>query len=149
MTKESYPAEVARCGSAYSVADSRTSVVEAQRRRDRAATAGAPFEPTEPWKESAISAIFRAEPSTTTEGQNARVLKILREVGETTAMELQRFADVRHAPARILQLKKAGHTIIDRWVRQVTDLGHSHRTKAYRLVEGRPSASQQPNRCTA
>lgn len=114
--------------------DSRTAVVEAERRRERLAKLTAPIMPTPAAKAAAITAILRTNGSIATEAQNARVLRILREVGEVTAMELQQLADVRHPPARVLQLKQAGHVIVARWVRQVSNLGHVHRTAAYSLT---------------
>lgn len=139
MTLESYsrvPAasNQASAYSAFCSGDSRTAVIEGQRRREREAKNRAPLLETSPQKASTIGNILRANESVSTEGQNARVLRILRDVGPTTAMELQQLADIRHAPARVLQLKQAGHEIIGEWVVQVSALGHAHRTMLYRLV---------------
>lgn len=117
--------------------DSRTAVVEAERRRERDAINRALLTPTPPEKAAAIAAILRRNGSVGTDQQNARALTILRDVGETTAMELQELADIRHPPARILQLKQQGHTIVGRWVRQVSALGRTHRTMAYSLARER------------
>lgn len=94
----------------------------------------APITPTPPAKAAAITRILKESASIATGAQNARALRILREVGEVTAMELQQLADLRHPPARILQLKKAGHSIVSRWVVQVSNLGHAHRTAMYVLT---------------
>ncbi len=115
-------------------ADSRTAVVEGERAREVLDMLTAPVLATPPEKAIAIRAILDRNFSVGSDAQNLRVLQILGSVGEVTAMELQRYADVRHAPARILQLKQQGHVISDRWVRQDSDLGFSHRTKAYTLM---------------
>ncbi len=113
--------------------DSRTEVVEGERARELLDTLTAPLIETTPERAAQITAILRANGSTATDAQNTRVLKILR-LGPVTAQELRRYADVVHAPARVLQLKELGHQIVGDWVRQVSELGHSHRTKRYTLI---------------
>lgn len=118
-------------------ADSRTPVIEAARNAERAGKLRAPLVETPADKAAAISSILRRNGSIATEAQNSRVLAVLREVGETTSMSLQELADVRHPPARALQLRQAGHVIVGRWVRQISALGHVHRTMSYCLTRER------------
>lgn len=133
MTTESSHNLTSTAAAAYGV-DSRTAVVNVERARDLRAKLTAPVMVTSPEKAATIRAILDRCFSVGTDAQNIRVLQVLRAVDEATAMELQRYADVRHAPARVLQLKQQGHVIVGRWVRQASDLGHVHRTMAYTLA---------------
>jgi len=136
MQTELYPQAAPACNQTQAT-DGRTEVVLAQRRAEKVAKARAPHLATSPEKASAIATILRANGSTTTDGQNARVLRVLREVGPCTVMELQQLGDVMRPPARVLQLRQAGFEITSRWVRQVSLLGHPHRTVLYALTRDR------------
>ena len=135
MQSESYPllADTTVGRIARSI-DGRTQVVEARRRAERTAALKPPYLATSPEKASALRAILDAAPSVGGDTQNRRVLRALRELGEVTVMELRTHCDVQHAPARVRQLKNDGHSITGRWVRQLSALGHEHRTMAYTLT---------------
>jgi hypothetical protein len=48
-----------------------------------------------------------------------------------TTFEAMRFLDVYHCPARILQLRKAGHRITTHWQTVITEAGAKHRVGLY------------------
>jgi hypothetical protein len=48
-----------------------------------------------------------------------------------TTFEAMRYLDVYHCPARILQLRKAGHRITTHWQTVVTEAGEKHRVGLY------------------
>lgn len=123
---------MARAASA--AAGSRTSMIEAQRAAEREALRSAKLIITPIWKEVELKEVLRQSPGTGTETQNGRVLRAFRKVGSLTRMEMLRFLDVQHGPARVLGLRQAGHNISGVWVRQLSEHGVSHRTMQYTLV---------------
>lgn len=110
---------------------SRTAVAAAaaaMSRRQRAVPP--PLVQTTPARAAELLALLEANPGASAEAQCRR----LRLAREFTAMEAQRFLDIRHPPARVLNLRQNGYSIADRWVRQTSELGHEHRTKAYSVL---------------
>ena len=53
-----------------------------------------------------------------------------------TTFEAMRHLDVYHCPARIMQLRKAGHDIITLWQSVITEAGACHRVGQYLLRRG-------------
>ena len=53
-----------------------------------------------------------------------------------TTFEAMRYLDVYHCPARVLQLRKAGHMIVTLWQTVVTEAGVRHRVGLYVLRKG-------------
>ena len=53
-----------------------------------------------------------------------------------TTFEAMRYLDVYDCPARIMQLRKAGHDIITLWQSVITEAGERHRVGQYFLRRG-------------
>ena len=53
-----------------------------------------------------------------------------------TTFEAMRYLDVYHCPARVLQLRQAGHDIITHWQTVITEAGERHRVGQYLLRRG-------------
>lgn len=87
---------------------------------------------TSPEKKAALEAIRAEFKGTTSETQCARLLEALARYSITT-FEAMRYLDVYHCPARILQLRKAGHRILTHWQTVVTEAGVRHRVGLYTL----------------
>ena len=85
---------------------------------------------TSPEKKAALEAIRTEFTDTTTSTQCARLLEALARFPVTT-FEAMRYLDVYHCPARILQLRKAGHRIATHWQTVVTEAGEKHRVGLY------------------
>ena len=85
---------------------------------------------TSPEKKAALEAIRTEFTGTTTSTQCARLLEALARFPVTT-FEAMRYLDVYHCPARILQLRKAGHRIATHWQTVVTEAGEKHRVGLY------------------
>lgn len=85
---------------------------------------------TSPQKKAALEAIRAEFKGTATNTQCARLLEALARFPVTT-FEAMRFLDVYHCPARILQLRKAGHRIVTHWQTVVTESGEKHRVGLY------------------
>ena len=113
--------------------DGRTTVVEAVAAAERQAKYTAPLEPTSEAKARHLMAILATDASTGTETQVRRLRTAMRLVGEITCLEAQRYLDIRHPPARVLNMTHSGDTVMRRWVRQMTERGHEHRTMSYSL----------------
>lgn len=138
MTNEFYRPGIEKVNAAAVVAkasgvvvDSRSRVIEAQRAAEAAARRAAPREPSEAWKIARLKEMQSANPSASVGSQCDALMRAMRELGSVTCLEAQRFLDIRHPPARILDLTKAGHVIARRWVKQFTERGREHRTMAY------------------
>jgi hypothetical protein len=85
---------------------------------------------TSPEKKAALEAIraeFRGSDSKT---QCERLLAALARFPVTT-FEAMRHLDVYHCPARVLQLRKAGHKIKTHWQTVVTEANEKHRVGLY------------------
>lgn len=67
--------------------------------------------------------------------QAERLLAALHRYPVTT-FEAMRELDVYHVPARVLQLRKAGHKIITLWQAVTTEAGATHRVGLYILQRG-------------
>jgi hypothetical protein len=67
--------------------------------------------------------------------QCARLLEAMKKFAITT-FEAMRYLDVYHAPARILQLRNAGHKIVTHWQSVETESGQKHRVGLY-VLEGK------------
>jgi len=91
---------------------------------------------TSPEKKAALEAIRADFKGASTNMQCARLLEALARFPVST-FEAMRFLDVYHCPARILQLRKAGHRILTHWQTVVTEGGEMHRVGLY-VREGAP-----------
>ena len=85
---------------------------------------------TSPEKKAALEAIRDEFKGTGSRSQAARLLEALSRYPITT-FEAMRYLDVYHCPARILQLRKAGHRITTHWQTVVTEAGEKHRVGLY------------------
>lgn len=88
-----------------------------------------------PDKEAALKQIREQFTGTTGRRQADRLLAALQQFPITT-FEAMRQLDVYHAPARVLQLRKAGHEIITLWQTVTTEAGVNHRVGLYVLSRG-------------
>lgn len=80
---------------------------------------------TSPEKKAALEAIRAEFKGTSADTQCARLLEALARFPVTT-FEAMRYLDVYHCPARILQLRKAGHRILTHRQTVVTEAGVRH-----------------------
>jgi hypothetical protein len=83
-------------------------------------------------KDAALEQIRQQFSGTTGKTQCDRLLAALR-LFPLTTFEAMRRLDVYHVPARVLQLRKAGHRIITLWQTVVTEAGERHRVGLYVL----------------
>ena len=86
-------------------------------------------------KQTALEAIRTAFRGTDTNTQCARLLEALGSFPVTT-FEAMRFLDIYHCPARVLQLRKAGHKITTHRQTVVTEAGVKHRVGLYAMESG-------------
>jgi Helix-turn-helix domain len=87
---------------------------------------------TTPEKEAALKALRDVFKGTDTKTQCRRLLEALSRFPVTT-FEAMRHLDIYHVPARILQLRKAGHPIVTLWRIVITEAGAKHRVGLYVL----------------
>lgn len=80
---------------------------------------------TSPEKKADLEAIRAEFKGTSSDTQCARLLEALARFPVTT-FEAMRYLDVYHCPARILQLRKAGHRILTHRQTVVTEAGVRH-----------------------
>lgn len=92
-----------------------------------------------PEKEAALKQIRDEFTGTDGRRQCERLLTALHQFPITT-FEASRQLDVYDAPARVLQLRKAGHKIITLWQRVTTEAGVTHRVGLYVLQRGNSHA---------
>lgn len=90
------------------------------------------IEPISPAKLKAFEAIREAHKGNDSKTQCLRLRAALSRFAVTT-FEAMRYLDVYHAPARVLQLRKAGCTIITHWRTVITEAGEKHRVGLYVL----------------
>ena len=88
-----------------------------------------------PDKEAALKALRDEFTGTNTKTQCQRLLEALYRFPVTT-FEAMRHLDVYHVPARVLQLRKAGHDILTLWQTVITEAGTQHRVGLYVLRRG-------------
>lgn len=88
-----------------------------------------------PNKEAALKQIRDQFIGTSGRNQAERLLAALRRFPITT-FEAMRLLDVYHVPARVLQLRRAGHQIITLWQIVTTEAGATHRVGLYILQRG-------------
>lgn len=88
-----------------------------------------------PKKDAALEQIRLQFSGTTGKTQRTRLLEALR-LFPITTFEAMRQLDVYHVPARVLELRKAGHRIITLWQTVVTEAGANHRVGLYVLERG-------------
>lgn len=88
-----------------------------------------------PEKEAALKRIRDEFTGTSGRNQCERLLAALAEYPVTT-FEAMRHLDVYHVPARVLQLRKAGHAIITLRQRVETEAGVPHNVGLYILQRG-------------
>ena len=86
-------------------------------------------------KKAALEAIRAEFSGTSGHTQKARLLAALSRYAITT-FEAMRYLDVYHCPARILELRDAGHRIVTHWQSVITEAGVKHRVALY-VLEGR------------
>lgn len=87
---------------------------------------------TSPEKKAALEAIRTECKGTSTRDQCTRLLTALGQFGLNT-FEAMRYLDVYYCPARIMQLRNAGHRIKTFWETVVTESGDKHRVGKYVL----------------
>jgi len=88
-----------------------------------------------PGKVAALEFIRDQFKGTSGRNQAERLLAALRQFPVTT-YEAMRHLDVYHVPARVLQLRKAGHQITTLKQLVLTEAGVSHRVGLYVLQRG-------------
>ena len=88
-----------------------------------------------PAKVAALKEIQVEYRGTATRVQCERLLAAL-VIYPITTFEAMRHLDVYHCPARIMQLRKAGHDIITLWQSVITEAGACHRVGQYLLRRG-------------
>jgi hypothetical protein len=93
---------------------------------------------TSPEKKAALQAIAAQFTGTDNRSQCARILEGFSSFPLNT-FELSRYLDIYHPPARILQLRKAGHQIATHWQTVITECGRKHRIGLY-VLEARAQA---------
>lgn len=89
-------------------------------------------EATSSEKKAALEAIRAEFRGTDTNTQSERLLAALTRFPVTT-FEAMRFLDVYHCPARVLQLRKAGHRITTHRQTVTTEAGVKHSVGLYTL----------------
>ena len=89
---------------------------------------------TSPDKKAALKSIREQFKGTSSSTQCTRLLEAFARYPVTT-FEAMRYLDVYHCPARVLQLRKAGHSITTHWQTVVTEAGEKHRVGLY-VLEG-------------
>ncbi len=88
---------------------------------------------TTPEKEAALKALREQFKGTDADTQARRTLEGLRKFPLTT-FELMRGLDVYHAPARIRDLREAGHNIVTLRRTVITEAGVKHTVGQYVLI---------------
>lgn len=88
-----------------------------------------------PEKEAALITIRDQFIGTTCASQCERLLEALHRFPVST-FEASRFLDVYDCPARVHQLRKAGHQIDTFWQTVVTEAGVKHRVGQYAMRRG-------------
>jgi hypothetical protein len=86
-------------------------------------------------KKAALETIRAEFKGNDTKTQCARLLEALGRFPVTT-FEAMRFLDVYHCPARVMQLRKAGHRIITHRQTVLTEAGVNHCVGLYALDSG-------------
>jgi len=87
-------------------------------------------------KMAALIAIRDLFPGLDAKTQCNRVLDFLGRGYMLSTFEGSRYLDVYHLPARIMELRNAGHNIITHWTMVETEAGKLHRVGNYMLVRG-------------
>ncbi|TAG27492.1 MAG: hypothetical protein EAZ37_04845 [Burkholderiales bacterium] len=89
-------------------------------------------EATSPEKKAALQAIRAEFTGTDNRSQCDRFMAALKRFALNT-FEASRYLDIYHPPARILQLRNAGHKIATHWQTVETESGQTHRVGLYVL----------------
>ena len=92
-------------------------------------------EATSAEKKAALQAIRAEFTGTDNRSQCDRFMAALKRFALNT-FEASRYLDIYHPPARILQLRNAGHKIVTHWQSVVTESGEKHRVGLY-VLEGK------------
>lgn len=66
--------------------------------------------------------------------QRGRVLEYPRHHGSLSTLDARHLIDVMHPAARIMELRRAGHSITTVWTHATTPEGGTHRIARYRLM---------------
>ena len=78
-----------------------------------------------------LAAILRLHPGTSSEPQRTRLLTALQQLGSVTTYEASRVLDCYHPPARIMELRAAGHRITTVMESLETECGALHTAGRY------------------
>lgn len=92
-----------------------------------------------PEKVAALKRIRDQFKGTSGRSQADRLLAALR-LFPVTTFEAMRYLDIYYVPARVLQLRKAGHLIVTLWQQVTTEAGVVHRVGLYVLQRGGSNA---------
>ena len=122
--------------------DGRSAMVQTVRAAEARIRLRPPFEPTSHEKATRLRQLAQSSRGVGAGIQCSRLLSALRELGEVSRMEAERFLGIGHAPRRILDLEEAGHLIGKRWVRQLSEVGSEHKTVSYSLNYERQLSSK-------
>ena len=87
-------------------------------------------------KMAALIEVRELFPGLDAKSQCNRVLEFLQRGFMLSTFEASRYLDVYYSPARIMELRTAGHNIITHWVNVQTEAGQLHRVGNYLLVRG-------------
>lgn len=116
------------------MSDSRTQVVEGQRKAEERRRAHPPPYACTPEKAADLQALTCRISGISCGIQMERALAALRAHPDgVTALDIANHLDLPHPPSRIRDLRKAGLTVVSRWVRQRSRAGIEHRTALYQL----------------
>ena len=88
----------------------------------------------------ALAAILRAMPGTNSVCQRNRILTAMQQLGSVTSYEASRYLDCYYPPARVYELRKAGHRINTMMRGERTESGVMHFVGVY-LLEARNHVS--------
>ncbi|MGZ9710438.1 helix-turn-helix domain-containing protein [Glaciimonas sp. GNP009] len=80
-----------------------------------------------------LAAILRLHPGTSSESQRIRLLTALQQLGSVTTDEARRYLDSYCPPARVMELRAAGHRITTVMESLETECGALHTAGRYVL----------------
>ncbi|CAE6862111.1 hypothetical protein R69658_07669 [Paraburkholderia aspalathi] len=68
------------------------------------------------------------------DSQRSRLLEFLRKRGSLSTIDARHLIDVMHPAARVMELRRAGYSIVTVWTHATTPEGGIHRVARYRLM---------------
>ena len=80
-----------------------------------------------------LAAILRLHPGTSCEPQRIRLLTAMQQLGSVTTDEARRYLDCYCPPARLMELRKAGHSVTTVMESLETECGALHTAGRYVL----------------